>query len=222
MVGTVNRSVISYSSRGLSTAYDAPVQRVSSVNAPYVEPDLRVRQYFLTYPQTRAKIRGAIAKSFTSVDSLLAIVAFGGNRNLEDAYDGAVDLLAECSGYLLWNTAITLLNLTQASLRYQSRSRIAEQEIFWEVLIRGIGCAYHVPAQDRLQMLGQLLAMSSAAEILTRRVVKAAMIDSLRNLADDEGVDKSEIRAYIGLFVIPSERDQYIRTYAEEALEDLA
>lgn len=81
---------------------------------------------------------------------------------------------------------------------------------------------YRVPAQDRLQMLRQLLAMSSGAEILTRRVVKAPIIDSLRNLADDEGVDKSEIRAYISLFVIPSERDQYIRTYAEEALEDLA
>lgn len=220
MVGTVNEFDTGYSIRRQATVYGA-VPQVRSVDASYIEPDLLVQKYFAAAPVTRANSRRAIARSFKSIYPILEVVMYGADRKFEDAYHGAIDLLAECDEYLLRRAVVILLNSTQTPLKYQSRSQLLEQETYWEVLIRGIGCAYGIPGQRRLQILRYLLSNISAAEILTRRVVKAAMIDSLSLLADEEGVDKNEIKLYIGLFMEPLERDQYIRTYAEDALEDL-
>jgi hypothetical protein len=223
MVGTIaNESTTSYQvNQAQPSTYETPTHKSSSVDTSHAEPDLLVKKYFLASPQIRAKIRSALVKNFKSVNSMLAILIFSANPNIDDAYAGSIDLIAECENFqLLAKTVATLLSLTQAPARSQNQTQLTLQETYWEILIRGMGCAYRLPAEDRLQLLRYLL--SDSTEILNRRAVRAAILDSLVILADEEGIDKEEIKPYIRLFMQPSEHDQYIRTFAEAALEDLA
>lgn len=189
--------------------------KTTSVDSRYRDPDLLIREYFRSSSAQRAKLRKLIFKKIKSWQSVLAILAWSRRKEVSDAYDGAVDLLAECTDiYLLQNAA---QYLESASLLWgASSSNIGDWsslDDFWEVLIKGIACTYKTPAQERFQLILNLFSVSN------RRSMKAAIIDALVILSDE--IDSQAIQNALSRFASLHEPDLYIRNYADEALQEL-
>jgi hypothetical protein len=208
----------------MSSHYTFPVSGSSavqsrSVNSLYGDPDLLIKEYFLSSPEQRAQSRREIAQRFSSEKSILSILGWTHLTTVKDVYDGAVDLLAECGDVLLFaNAGDSLLTLTNLSMRDRDSYRLEVYERSWEILIKGIGCAYHIQPQARLRLLQKLAV--SLLPILNRRSIKATLLDALANLFDQEGVNQHFIETYIQSF--EHDRDDYIRNYAKEILAELS
>jgi hypothetical protein len=189
--------------------------KTTSVDSRYSDPDLLIREYFLSSSAQRAKLRKLIFKKIKSWQSVLAILAWSRRKEISDAYDGAVDLLAECTDIHLLQNATKYLESTSL-LWGASSSNIASWsslDDFWEVLIKGIACTYKIPAQERFKLILNLFSVSK------RRSTKAVIIDALVILSDE--IDSQTIQDAISLFSSPHEPDLYIRNYANEALQEI-
>ncbi|MCU0548380.1 MAG: hypothetical protein MUC48_03445 [Leptolyngbya sp. Prado105] len=206
----------------MSSHYMLPVSgsiQAKSVNSLYGDPDLLIKEYFLASPEQRAKLRSSIAQRLSSAKSILSILGWTHLTTVKDVYDGAVDLLAECEDVRVFaNACDCLLDLTHSSSRDSNLYRPEVYERSWDILIKGIGCAYHIQPQARLRLL-QKLAMS-LLPILNRRSIKATLLDVLAILFDQEGVNQHFIETYIQFF--EQDRDEYIRNYAKETLAELS
>lgn len=189
--------------------------KTTSVDSRYSDPDLLIREYFLSSPAQRAKLRKLIFQKIKSWQSVLVILAWSRRKEVSDAYDGAVDLLAECTNIHFLQNAAQYLESTSLLWR-SSSSNIANWsslDDFWEVLIKGIACTYNIPAQERFKLILNLFLVSK------RRRIKAVLIDALVILSDE--MDSQTIQNAISRFSSPHEPDLYIRNYADEALQEL-
>lgn len=214
MVGS-GISLTSTSSHYTLPTYGSPRVQVSSVNSLYGDPDLLIKEYFYSSPEQRAKSRTALAQRLSSSRSMLAILGWANLATIKDAYDGAVDLLAECQTIqLLIDTSNYLLTSTSFGVRDSHHLDLYERS--WEILIKGIGCAYRLQPQARFRLLQHISL--SLLPILNRRSIKAVLLDALAILFADE-VDKDRVKAYIRSF--EQDRDEYIRNYAKESLAEL-
>lgn len=190
--------------------------KTTSIGSRYSDPDLLIREYFLSPHAQRAKLRKLVFQNIKSWKSVLAILAWSKRKEVFDAYDGAVDLLAECTDISLLQSAAQYLETTRflASSSSSNASKSSNLDEFWEVLIKGIACAYQIPSQERFIVILNLLPVSD------RRIIKATIIDALVILADE--MDIQPIQNSISRFASTHEPDLYIRNYAEEALQGLA
>lgn len=189
--------------------------KTTSVDSRYSDPDLLIREYFLSSSAQRAKLRKLIFQKIKSWQSVLAILAWSRRKEVSDAYEGAVDLLAECTDIYFLQSAAQYLEATSL-LWGSSSSNIgnwSSLDDFWEVLIKGIACAYKIPAQERFKVILNLFPVSN------RRSMKAAIIDALVILSDE--MDSQTIQNSISRFASVHEPDLYIRNYADEALQEL-
>ncbi|MEH2104664.1 hypothetical protein [Nostoc sp.] len=179
----------------------------------YIDPDLLIREYFLSSSPQRAKLRKLVFQNINSWQSILAILMWSRRKEIFDAYDGASDLLAECADINLFKGAIQYLESANL-LATSSASNLFNLDDFWEVLLKGIAYAYQIPAKERFNITLNLFPVSN------RRIVKAAIIDTLVILGDE--MDIEPIRNSISRFSSTHEPDSYIRNYAQEALDEIS
>lgn len=189
--------------------------KTASTSSYYSDPDLLITQYFLSSPEQRAKSRKVIVKSITSIKSVIAVLKRGINGKARDAYDGAVDLLAEINDInLLTDTGKYLAALSELLINSPDNNMLLMLDSLWEIFIKGVGCAYHIPAEQRFRLLFNLITASN------RRLFKATVIDAFLLIADE--MDNKLIKNAIGRYSSDYEADRFIRNYALEALEELS
>jgi hypothetical protein len=194
--------------------------KTTSVDSRYLysDPDSLIREYFLSSPATRAKLRRLVFQDIKSYQSILAILSWSRRKEVSDAYDAASDLLAECVDISFLKDAIQYLETVTLLTASSSGSKLSDLDDFWEVLIKGIAYAYQIPVKDRFQVLFSLFPISNT------RIFKAAIIDALVILADemDDEMDIEQIKNSLEKFSTPHEQDLYIRHCAEEALQEIS
>ena len=188
-----------------------------SENFAYLaDPDHMIRRYFLDASlKQRILLRTIIANEAKHYNSILKILDFSRQGDVKDAYDAGVDLLAEFGTLELHDQAFQYLDSISHLVGQSSNQKtIRRLEDFWEILTKGVTCAYKVPAHERFELISKI-SMGSQ-----RRLVKTAVIDALVTIADDME-DVQPIKNFIGRYTSEHEPDSYVRDYAQEALEDL-
>jgi hypothetical protein len=206
MVGLTTSSSLNYQEKLATSSGNA-----SSVTALYSDPDLLIREYFLSSSSQRAIARKAIIQSIKSVSSIFAILSWGASGKARDGYDGAVNLLAEIDRLSLLKSAIEEIIAKNYIQMLQNASTRSFAENFLEILIKAIACAYKIDATQRLRLLTQVLPQ------IDQRMLKAALIDALTILSSD--LDSTAIKPTIMHFI--ADPDPYIKDYAMEALQDI-
>jgi hypothetical protein len=222
MVGAVN--LIGQSSQANNPTYSALTHQASSSQASssielHSDPDLLIKEYFRASPPQRAKSRKLIAARLESSRSFLTILGWTHLASTKDRYDGAVDLLAECSNPALFQeTSEYLITLSSLATRNNDLAKLEQCEKSWEVLLKGISCAYLIPTQTRLRLLQQVAL--PLLQLMNRRSIKAVLLDALAHIVDEGGEGLGWGKEYVR-FLAETDRDEYIRTSAKEILTDL-
>ncbi len=213
MASTIDRTVSKTKS---STELPYQSIKTTSVDSLYTssDPDLLIREYFLASHAQRAKLRKLVFQNTKSLSSILAILKWSRNKEVSDAYDGASDLLAECTDISLLQDAIQYLEAASLLISSSSNGKLSNLDDFWEVLLRGLSYSHQIPAKDRFQLILNLFAVSNT------RIFKASIIDALIILS--EGTDMEPIKDLLSRFSCSHEPDLYIRNYAEEALQEIS
>lgn len=172
------------------------------------DPDLLIKEYFLAKSNTRKKLLRFTAKHINSFKSVLKVLDWSIKKGVQEAYDGAIDLLAECGEILLIVANNRLLDSVSNTGDVLNTE---EKEEKWEVLIKGIACAQSIDPQQRFDTITKLIPTQK------RRLVKAAIIDAL--LIMENEINTDSINSYLTRFSSSDEPDDYIQKYAKEALE---
>ncbi len=192
----------------------------SSVDTLHGDPDLLIKEYFRSSPEQRAASRRILANRFRSFNAIPIVLDWASQPNVNDAFDGAVDLLAECHDIALFKDAYEyLLALSRLFSDARHRQKLAQCEQYWQVFVIGIGCAYHLAAAERLRLLQKIASASVFLPLLNSRSIKACIIDALENIADADG-DRRWIEEYFQ-WLTKNDPDVYIQNYAIEALSNL-
>jgi hypothetical protein len=198
--------------------------KTTSADSRYSDdPDLLIREYFIfASPKQRVQLRKAIASDLKSSQSIFRTLKFGQKPDLLDAYSAAIDLLAEIDNITPLTEAVRALaeadKLLEKSNKFLKQPLQAPQftalDGYWEILIKGIACAYKISVEERFKLIQSLVTSSN------RRLVKSTVIDAFLTIAEDTDVEP--IKEALNRFISNDESDPYIRSYAEEALQDLA
>ncbi len=184
--------------------------KTSSVDAAYSDPDLLIREYFLSSLAQRARSRPVVAQHIKGVEAVFAILSRGASGNARDGFDGAVNLLAEINDLDVLTSACRAVK-TYYPQMYANLSTRVFAERFLEILIKAIACAYKINANQRLGLLKHILTLAN------NRVTAASLIDALGIIADE--LDVNLVRDILEKFTHNS--DQYIRNHALEALQEI-
>jgi len=193
----------------LESAENRP--KTSSVDAYFSDPDLLIREYFLSSSSKRAKSRQTIIERINLLPkSILAVLSWGASGKTHDSYDGAINLLAETNSIsLLELLSVTARELYVPMIEDPSYRDFAETCL--EILIKAIACAYKVDPIQRYRLIFNVIPPTN------RRTIKASIIDALLIIADE--IDLTTIKNAIGRYTF--DKDQYICNYAKEALQEL-
>jgi hypothetical protein len=171
------------------------------------DPDLLIREYFLASPSKRRLMARKTAKQIKSVKAILAVMNLSLKKDIKEGFDGAVALLAECD-------EATIRALKSPQLDYSNRRHnLLDTEQKMEILITAIACASNISPRKRFNAVVKLITPTQ------RRAIKAAIIDALIILSDEFSIDA--IKEYLNNYSSNCESDQYIREYANEALQDI-
>jgi hypothetical protein len=191
--------------------------KTTSVDSRYLysDPDFLIREYFLSPPAKRAELRKFTFQNIKSWQSVLAILGWSRRKEVSDAYDGASDLLAECVNINFLKDTIQYLETSALLTSSLKGGKLSNLDDCWEVLIKGIAHAYQISIRDRFQLLFSLFPTSNT------RIFKAAIIDALVILADEDEMYIELLKNSLEKFSSPHEQDLYIRNYAEEALQEI-
>lgn len=173
--------------------------------------ELELRKYFFSSSAQRCASRKVIIQHIKSLKSIFEILSRGASGKARDSYDGAVNLLAEIDSFELFKNASQAAQKAYL-LMLEDPSNWNFAESFLEILIKAIACAYKINANQRLQLLRDILPQAD------RRMIKASMIDALALISDEANLDS--VKATIEQFV--SDQDQYICDYAVAALQDIS
>ncbi|MBC1212931.1 hypothetical protein GNE08_01675 [Trichormus variabilis ARAD] len=218
MVGTVGQTISTANNTNKLENLGNRQINASYVNHKYGDPDFLIREYFLSSSERRNKLRGFIFTRLSSAKAIIEVLKWGISGKARDAYDGAVDLLAEINEINILKEASQYLEaLSQLMINSVENRNILMLDPLWEILIKGTACAYRIPAEERFELL---LTFNLIALINQRRILKATFIDALLLLADE--IDTQRIKNAIARFASGYETDQYIRNYAEEAIQELS
>lgn len=185
--------------------------KTSSVDAYYSDPDLLIREYFLSSSSKRAKSRQTIIEHINSLpNSVLAVLSWGASTKARDSHDGAVNLLAETNNLAL----LEVLGLAAKKVyipMLENPSYRGFAETCLEILIKAIACAYRIDPRQRYRLIFDVIPPTN------RRAIKASVIDALIIIANE--IDVTTIKNAIERYTF--DKDQYICEYAKEALQEL-
>lgn len=202
-------------SSGYTDSTDLVLAKTSSVDAAYSDPDLLIREYFLSSSAQRARSRSAIAQHIKEVITVFAILSWGASGKARDGFDGAANLLAEISDLEIFSSACKDIETFYAKMCASPSTKVFSER-FLEILIKAIACAYKVNAGQRLRLLTQLL------DLVENRITAASLVDALVIISDE--LNTNLVRKVLEEFTTPSSGryiDQYICDYALEALQDI-
>lgn len=171
------------------------------------DPDLLVREYFIAPPSLRPRLRQFTAKHINSVGAVLEVLNWSRKKGVQEAYDSAIALLAECGEILL-----KVAN-TNAIKNPTSQSDISNFEEQWEVLIKSIACACNINPEQRFDTITKLIPLQ------TKRLVKTAIIDALSIMQDE--IDADSIYRQLEYFLSSKESDKYIQDYVNETIKEI-
>jgi hypothetical protein len=207
-----NQSASSYHEAiSLSDNFGQPTNMISMGTVPVsrkilpIQRDPLIEQYFRYDAKQRLEFRRKTALRIKSFESIFLVLDWSLRGDVDDAYDSAVDLLAECEGVLIGALQYLYLEYSAKGVNQ------LELETKLDVLINGLARAQRLSAESRLKAVGSLMASKS-------RIVKVAIIDAFVLLENKR--NKKRIRGFLSWFA-SKETDAYIRQYAEDALEDL-
>jgi hypothetical protein len=196
---------------GFKKSTTTAAARTSSVDASYSDPDLLIREYFLSSSSRRAISRKIVIKHINTLTSIFTVLGWGASGKVRNGYDGAVSLLAEIDSFELLRKASQTIEQNYLSITEKHPGQNFIESSF-EILIKSIACAYKIDAGRRLKLLIDILPQ------LHQRIIKASIIDALVLISDE--VDLNDVRRVIQNLEFDS--DQYIRSYAAEALQDIS
>lgn len=185
--------------------------KTSSVDASYSDPDLLIREYFLSSSEQRAKSRATIASHVKGLKFVFEILSRGASSKVRYSFNGAVNLLAEIDDLEILDSACQAVGKPYFRM-YSNPSTRVFAERFAEILVKAIACAYKINASQRLRLLTQ------SVPSIDNRIIKASLIDALVLIADEVYI--STVQAAIEERFV-NDPDQYIRDYAAEALQDI-
>jgi hypothetical protein len=172
----------------------------SSRIASNSDPDLLIREYFRKSDQQRTESRSHTVHFVRDIRNLIEVLSQ--SVKARNGFDGAVNLLAELENPQLFSEFSEALKTC----------RMAPPEIWIEIVIKAIACAYKIPTPQRFALLDSFSPVG--------RMIKAGIIDAMLIIADPNDRDTLNlIRDKVASFL--SDHDQYIAHYAQEALDDL-
>jgi hypothetical protein len=166
-----------------------------------------IEQYFAYSPEERVKNSGFFDRYVKTSDDVLFVLKCATYRDTREGFDGGVAILAECSEEIL----IEMFHrLRQLFIHSPEKAKIYEN--YWEILILAIACAKRLSEMQKFQLFQSLFVNNLG------RAVKTSLIDGLRLL----DFDPELIKICLERFLSPREQDDYIRAYAQEAIDDLS
>lgn len=166
-----------------------------------------IEQYFAHSPEERVKNSRFSARHVKTLDDILFVLKCATSRDMREGFDGGVAILAECSEEILIKTIHRLRRLL---IHSPEKAKIYEN--YWEILILAIACAKRLSEMRKFNLFLSLFVNNLG------RAVKTSLIDGLRLL----NYDPELIKICLERFLYPRERDDYIRAYAQEAIDDLS
>ena len=165
---------------------EAEPVKTSSVDAAYSDPDLLIREYFLSSSAQRAKSRATVAQHIGGIKAVFSILSWGASGKARDGFDGAVNLLAETKNSELLSSACQAAETLYPQMYANARTRVFAER-FLEILIKAIACAYQINANQRLSLLSQLLTL------VNNRITKASLIDALVIISDEVEIGRAHV-----------------------------
>lgn len=199
-----------FTSEYLNIKVDSNCQDVETYDRDFLVRDNGLlKRYFLDSPDERVRKRQHFARYVQTIEDVFFILKCGNMREIQEGFDGAVALLAECNTSALVQTISWVRQLW-----INNFEKARKYESYWEILILGVACATNLSPQRKLELFSGLFIQNLG------RATKAALIDALRML---EGkIDIDLIKDCLERFISKNELDEYIRNYAQEAIDDLS
>jgi hypothetical protein len=174
-----------------------------------VNIESRIEQYFLFPLGDRPSQCEAVAQNITTFEEIVLVLGWGNTQNKEiyEAYDSAVNLLAH-----LGNLVLKFIN----SKHIQSilKNTFGFYEIELEILITALSLSDKLSFSQKLEGIVKMMPSPN-------RLVKAAIVDALLNLKDEFPADIGILQSHIIMYSSEHETDEYIRLYAKTALDEL-
>ncbi len=182
------------------------------ITTAFIHTDLEskqaIQQYFKSSPQDRKSSRRLAADSIKSPNSVFQVLEWGIKTDICDAYDAAVDLLAESS------------DVTLEVARFPALEHlILEKKV--AILISGIARAKDIPLTERLKVVLQHVQTG-------KRMVKESIVDALFLLADETTENTVHrdilpvVKFYITWFASDQQPDKFIQRYARDIIDELS
>ena len=194
--------------------------RTATLHSYNTDPDLFIREYFLSSSDITVKTRKNIARNIKSLRPFIEILKWTVSNKARDAHDKGLDLLTEINDIKLLIDACTYLETTNELLmNLNDTKKFFRLDLLWEILIKCIAYSHKIPLLERLELLNRLYLTVLGNRAINRRIIKASLIDAFMSFSDEISTDSIEIK--IKEFASLSEKDQYIRNYAKEALQEL-
>ena len=174
--------------------------------------DDKIREYFSYKPSIRTKKREEYTSYIKSTEDVFKVLELGNGKEFFDAYDGAIDLLAECEEEVLTKA------VDVAKKRYISETtdEVAKSwEKNWDILIQGLTCALKI---DVIQKITLILSLYLSPYKLSR-LIKLTLVDAIVDLEIDKDWAISSLQPFTSKM---RESDDFIRQYAQEVIESLS
>lgn len=167
--------------------------------------EAKIDEYFSCSPSIRAQKREQYAAYIKCAKDVFKILELGNTRNIVDAYDGAVDILAECDKDIITEA----FGIAKKKYISHIKLEIAESwEKNWEILIKALSCGLKIKSDEKMFLL---LTLCNPKYKLSR-LIKLTLIDAIVDL--DIDVDLAKVMLQI--FMSERESDSFVRQYAEK------
>lgn len=169
----------------------------------------KIEEYFSLNPSSRAQLREKYAVYVKSTQDVFDILDSGNIRNFVDAYDGAVDLLAECDGEIVKDA----IEIAREKYISTDNLEIAQSwEKNWDILIKAMSCGLKIEPYKKMSLL---LSLCDPRNKLSR-LIKLSLIDAIVDL----DLDPELIMVMLQIFMSERESDNFVRNYASEQAKE--
>jgi hypothetical protein len=168
-----------------------------------------IEQYFLLPADNRPSQCRAVVQHVTTFTEIILVLGWGNTQNKEvyEAYDSAIDLLAQL-GELL----VKFINSKHVQSILENTFGFYETE--FEILITALSLSDKHSFTQKLEGLIKMMPTPN-------RLVKVAIVDALLNLKDEFPADIGILQSHLIMYSSEHEPDEYIRLYAKTALDEL-
>ena len=183
---------------------------LNACRSPQALSESKIKEYFSLKPSARAELRKKYSVYIKSKEEVFGILEFGNARSsVIDAYDAAVDILAECDKDVLTDA----IEIARKKYISDKNFEIAQSwEKNWEILIKALSCALKIESYRKMSLL---LSLCDPRNKLSR-LIKLTLIDAIIDL----DIDKDLAMVMLQIFMSERESDNLVRNYASEQAKE--